>query len=105
MLAALEMVDYVVVFDETRAHRIIRQVRPAVLVKGEDWSGKPVDGEDFVSSYGGRVVLAPLLAGHSTTATISRLRIGGSDGNAPRSRKSIAFATSNTRERVPGKPR
>ncbi len=74
MLAALELVDYVVVFDESRAERIIRRVRPDILVKGEDYRGQIVDGQRFVESYGGQVVLAPLLEGHSTTSTVARLR-------------------------------
>jgi D-beta-D-heptose 7-phosphate kinase/D-beta-D-heptose 1-phosphate adenosyltransferase len=68
------MVNYVVVFDDPRAEQIIRRVRPDVLVKGEDWRGKTVDGQAWVESYGGQVVLAPLLEGHSTTATIARMR-------------------------------
>ncbi|HTQ26078.1 MAG TPA: PfkB family carbohydrate kinase [Candidatus Binataceae bacterium] len=74
ILAALEAVDHVVVFDETRAERIIRTVRPDVLVKGEDWRDKIVDGQTFVESYGGRVALAPLLPGYGTTLTLERLR-------------------------------
>ncbi|MGB6563515.1 MAG: bifunctional heptose 7-phosphate kinase/heptose 1-phosphate adenyltransferase, partial [Candidatus Binataceae bacterium] len=74
ILAALEAVDYVVVFDDTRAERIVRAVRPDVLVKGEDWRDKIVDGQIFVESYGGRVALAPLLPGYGTTLTIERLR-------------------------------
>ena len=74
ILAALEVVDHVVVFDETRAKRIVRAIRPDVLVKGEDWRGKPVDGQAFIESYGGRVALAPLLPGYGTTLTIDRLR-------------------------------
>jgi rfaE bifunctional protein nucleotidyltransferase chain/domain len=74
ILAALEVVDYVVVFDDTRAERIVRAVRPDVLVKGEDWRDKIVDGQGFVESYGGRVALAPLLPGYGTTLTLERLR-------------------------------
>ncbi|HEY6417789.1 MAG TPA: bifunctional heptose 7-phosphate kinase/heptose 1-phosphate adenyltransferase [Candidatus Binataceae bacterium] len=73
ILAALEAVDYVVVFDDTHAEKIIRGVHPDVLIKGADWSGKIVDGQEFVESRGGRVVLAPMLGGHSTTHTIERL--------------------------------
>jgi len=73
ILAALEAVDYVVVFEETRAEKIIRTVKPDVLIKGEDWRDKPVDGQAFVEARGGRVALAPLLSGRSTTATIDRL--------------------------------
>jgi D-beta-D-heptose 7-phosphate kinase / D-beta-D-heptose 1-phosphate adenosyltransferase len=78
MLAALELVDHVVVFDDIRAEKIIRTVRPDVLIKGEDYAGQQVDGQRFVESYGGRVTLAPILAGHSTTTKIAKLRETGS---------------------------
>jgi D-beta-D-heptose 7-phosphate kinase / D-beta-D-heptose 1-phosphate adenosyltransferase len=84
ILAALEAVDYVVVFDETRAEKIIRTVKPDVLVKGEDWRGKQVDGQAFVESRGGRVALAPLLGGRSTTETIDRM------SSAPRAERNGA---------------
>ncbi len=86
ILAALEAVDYVVVFDETRAEKIIRAVKPDVLIKGEDWRGKRVDGQAFVESRGGRVALAPLLGGRSTSATIDRMNSkprAGKDGVRP----------------------
>jgi D-beta-D-heptose 7-phosphate kinase/D-beta-D-heptose 1-phosphate adenosyltransferase len=63
----------VVVFDETRAEKIIRTVKPDVLIKGEDWRDKTVDGQVFVESRGGRVALAPLLGGRSTSGTIDRM--------------------------------
>ena len=74
ILAALECVDYVVVFDDTRAEKIIHEIRPDVLIKGEDWRGKRIDGGAFVKSRGGRVVFAPILHGHGTSATIARIR-------------------------------
>jgi D-beta-D-heptose 7-phosphate kinase/D-beta-D-heptose 1-phosphate adenosyltransferase len=74
ILAAIEMVDHVVVFDEPEAERIIRDVRPDVLVKGADWRGQQIDGQGFVETNGGRVLLAPLLEGYSTSSTIARLR-------------------------------
>ena len=74
ILAALEAVDYVVLFDDARSERIVHAVRPDVLVKGEDYRGKTVDGQAFVEGYGGRVVLAPMLAGHGTTQTLERMR-------------------------------
>ena len=79
MLAALELVDHVVVFDDSRAEKIIRTVRPDVLIKGEDYAGQQVDGQAFVEARGGRVALAPLLEGHSTTSTIARMQ---GDGHA-----------------------
>jgi D-beta-D-heptose 7-phosphate kinase / D-beta-D-heptose 1-phosphate adenosyltransferase len=83
MLAALELVDYVVVFDDSRAEKIIRTVRPDVLIKGEDYAGQQVDGQAFVEARGGRVALAPLLEGHSTTSTIARMQGDGGDAAAP----------------------
>ncbi len=74
LVAALEAVDYVVIFDDPRAENIIRTVRPDVLIKGEDWQGKIVDGAEFVESYGGKVVFAKLLEGRGTTDTIQRVR-------------------------------
>ena len=95
ILAALEVVDHVVVFDETRAERIVRAVRPDVLVKGEDWRDKPVDGQLFVESYGGRVALAPLLAGYGTTLTIDRLR----GTKAPRAGAELALKGAQSKTR------
>ena len=82
ILAALEAVDYVVVFDDPRAERIMRRVAPDILIKGEDWRGKTIDGGDFVESRGGRVVFAPLLPGYGTTLTIERMRSGKSGARA-----------------------
>ena len=76
VLSALECVDYVVGFEEKDPERLIRNVRPDVLVKGEDWAGKGVVGADFVKSIGGRVVLAPLVEGLSTSGLIDRIRQG-----------------------------
>jgi len=79
ILAAMEAVDYVVVFDDARAEKIVRLVRPDVLIKGEDYRGQVVDGQRFVEAYGGRVALAPLLEGRSTSATMKAL-IASSNG-------------------------
>lgn len=83
VLGALECVDYVVGFEEPDPERLIRQVRPDVLVKGEDWAEKGVVGREFVESTGGRVVLMPLIDGLSTSALIDRIR-GGEMSHAGR---------------------
>ena len=85
ILAAIEMVDLVVVFDDPSAERIIRDVRPDVLVKGSDWRGQQVDGREFVESNGGQVLLAPLLEGYSTSSTIARLQKGTAAAPVPAS--------------------
>jgi D-beta-D-heptose 7-phosphate kinase/D-beta-D-heptose 1-phosphate adenosyltransferase len=74
VLAALESVDYVVVFDRPDPLELIQQVKPDILIKGTDWADKGVIGSDFVKSYGGSVVLAPLVDGKSTTATIEKMK-------------------------------
>ena len=70
MLAALETVDYVCLFDEETPAEIITAVRPDVLVKGADYRPDQVVGAEFVQSYGGRLHLAALAPGFSTTATL-----------------------------------
>ena len=53
---------------------LIEAIRPSLLVKGADYTPETVVGGSFVQSYGGRIMLANLLPGHSTTATVARLR-------------------------------
>jgi D-beta-D-heptose 7-phosphate kinase/D-beta-D-heptose 1-phosphate adenosyltransferase len=76
VLASLASVDMVVVFAEDTPLSLITALRPDVLVKGADYSVEQVVGASEVGSWGGRVVLADLKPGHSTTATIAKL---GSD--------------------------
>ncbi|NKB50594.1 MAG: D-glycero-beta-D-manno-heptose-7-phosphate kinase [Alphaproteobacteria bacterium] len=73
VLASLAAVDAVVVFEEDTPVELIKQIRPDVLVKGADYAIDEVVGGDIVQSYGGRVVLADLVDGFSTTETIARL--------------------------------
>jgi len=74
LLAAMEMVDYVTLFDEPSVQNLVMKVRPDVLVKGEDWAVKGVVGREFVESYGGKVALAPFVNGKSSTATIIEMK-------------------------------
>ncbi len=76
VLASMEPVDLVVEFGEDTPQALIEAVRPNVLVKGADYARANVVGGDFVESYGGRVVLADLVAGVSTSATIAALKAG-----------------------------
>jgi D-beta-D-heptose 7-phosphate kinase/D-beta-D-heptose 1-phosphate adenosyltransferase len=73
LLAALEVVDYVVVFEEPTPLQLIQAIRPDVLVKGADYRRDNVVGADFVESYGGRVHLALLRDCFSTTRLLQRL--------------------------------
>jgi len=72
VLAALECVDYVVIFDDDEPAALIAEILPDVLVKGEDWAHY-VSGREVVEQHGGQVVLAPLVKGKSTTGTIERI--------------------------------
>jgi len=74
MLAALEAVDYVVLFDEPDPGQLIEQLAPDVLVKGADWADRQIVGKEFVESRGGRVVIIDLVPGYSTTAELARIR-------------------------------
>jgi D-beta-D-heptose 7-phosphate kinase/D-beta-D-heptose 1-phosphate adenosyltransferase len=73
VLAALETVSAVVVFDEDTPLALIEAVRPDVLVKGADYAIEAVVGAEFVKANGGRVVLAELVSGQSTTGMIQRM--------------------------------
>ncbi|HEY1861705.1 MAG TPA: bifunctional heptose 7-phosphate kinase/heptose 1-phosphate adenyltransferase, partial [Gemmataceae bacterium] len=73
VLTGLQAVDYVTVFEELKPLRLIESIRPDVLVKGADYSKEKVVGAVFVESYGGKVYLAPLREGYSTTSILQRL--------------------------------
>jgi D-beta-D-heptose 7-phosphate kinase/D-beta-D-heptose 1-phosphate adenosyltransferase len=72
VIAALEAVDLVVVFEEDTPLELIKRVRPAVLVKGADYTREEVVGGDVVEASGGTVVLVELVPGHSTTGIVRR---------------------------------
>ena len=72
VLAALEAVDLVVVFEEDTPLELIKRVCPAVLVKGADYKREDVVGRDIVERAGGDVILVGLVPGHSTTAIVKR---------------------------------
>ena len=74
LLAGLESVDYVTVFNEATPERLVRRLRPHVLVKGADWGRGHIVGGDIVQRNGGRVVRMPLRKGYSTTQLIERIR-------------------------------
>jgi len=74
VLAALAMVDRVVLFDQDTPLELIRLLRPDVLVKGGDYAFDTIVGATDVVSWGGEVVVIPLTPGQSTTSIIERLR-------------------------------
>jgi D-beta-D-heptose 7-phosphate kinase/D-beta-D-heptose 1-phosphate adenosyltransferase len=74
LLAALDCVDAVTIFDEDTPLETIQRVRPQVLVKGADYKIEEVVGREFVENSGGRVALIPLVPEKSTTALVERIR-------------------------------
>jgi rfaE bifunctional protein nucleotidyltransferase chain/domain len=76
ILAALECVDGVVIFDELTPREVIARLLPDVLVKGGDWPGDQIVGREEVEAAGGRVVSIPVVPGYSTTAILRKIREG-----------------------------
>ena len=74
VLAALQDVDGVVVFDDDTPLELIRALQPDVLVKGGDYTPDQVVGRAEVERDGGRVVIVPLLPGHSSSAVVRKVR-------------------------------
>jgi D-beta-D-heptose 7-phosphate kinase/D-beta-D-heptose 1-phosphate adenosyltransferase len=74
LIAAMEMVDYVVLFDEPDPYALIAALTPDVLVKGGDWSADKIIGADLVEQKGGRVEVVPYLRGFSTSEIIERIK-------------------------------
>ncbi len=77
VLAALEAVDLVVIFDQDTPLDLIMQIKPSVLVKGGDYTREQVVGHEVVAANGGEVLLVDILQGHSTTSLVRRARSGG----------------------------
>lgn len=76
VIAALRYVDAVIAFDEDTPLEVIRALMPDILVKGADYQPEEVVGAEIVQAKGGRLLLAVLQEGHSTTAVIERIRGG-----------------------------
>ena len=73
ILSALEIVDYITIFDQDDPLEIITFIEPDVLVKGGDWELDTIVGREIVESYGGRVFAIPLVPGISTTQIINTI--------------------------------
>lgn len=74
ILAALFFVDRVVFFDTDTPYELIRDIRPDVLVKGNDYNPEDIVGYDIVTSYGGTVKTLDYLEGHSTTHLVTKIK-------------------------------
>ena len=72
-VAALSGVDFVVLFNEDNPLRLIKALKPDVLIKGADWDKKKIIGAEFVTGYGGKVLTVNLVKGRSTSAIIEKI--------------------------------
>jgi D-glycero-beta-D-manno-heptose 1-phosphate adenylyltransferase len=76
ILAALECVDAVVIFNELTPREIVTALLPDILVKGGDWADNKIIGREEVEAAGGRVVSIPVVPGYSTTEILRKIREG-----------------------------
>lgn len=83
MLAALEFVDSIVIFDEDNPLRVIQSLNPDVLVKGGDWDEDRIIGAEFVKSSGGEVKSIAYVEGYSTTLILEKILAGSNQTHKP----------------------
>jgi len=74
ILRNLKAVDEVQIFDETTPEKLIKQIKPDVLVKGGDWKTTQIIGADFVRGYGGKVISIPLKNGYSSSGIVEKIK-------------------------------
>jgi len=80
VLAGLDCVDAVVIFDEATPKETVAALLPDVLVKGGDWANDKIVGREEVEAAGGRVFLVPVVAGYSTSTMVDKIRTLDSSG-------------------------
>lgn len=74
VMAALESVDYVTIFEELTPLELIEALKPDILIKGGDWAEEKIVGRDAVRSWGGQVAVIPEIKGASTTNIVEKIR-------------------------------
>ena len=80
LVAALDVVDAVVIFDDETPATIVAALQPDVLVKGADWAHDAIVGRDTVEARGGRVVRIEVVPGYSTSRIVARMQETDGDG-------------------------
>ena len=73
VVASLESVDFVIIFDELTPLSLIEYLKPDVLVKGGDWAEDQVVGRESVKNWGGKVIIIPEIKGSSTTNIVEKI--------------------------------
>ncbi len=74
VLSALYTISYIVVFEDDTPYKLIKYIKPDILVKGGDWKPKDIVGSDIVNSYNGEVKSLSFIDGKSTTDIINKLK-------------------------------
>ena len=74
VLAALQCVDFVTIFEEDTPLKLIEKIKPDILIKGADWKGKEVVGSEVVKKNGGKVEFVKYMSGYSTTSLIEKMQ-------------------------------
>ena len=82
ILSAISAVDEVIIFDEQTPERLIKEIKPDVLVKGGDWTPEEIIGSDFVIARGGKVLSLPFLDGYSSSGLVDKIRRSGAIDHA-----------------------
>lgn len=84
LLESIKHVDKVEIFDELNPLRLMKEIKPDIVIKGSDYTRKTVIGYEFVESYGGRIVIIPTLEHHSTTRLIQEIKGCSFSKNLPK---------------------
>lgn len=74
VLSELESIDALIFFDDNTPEKLIKNIKPDVLVKGGDYNAREIVGYDFINSYGGKVIIAPFSKGLSTTNIVKKIK-------------------------------
>lgn len=90
LLSAISVVDEVVIFDEPTPERLIKDLKPDILVKGGDWKVNEIIGSDFVLASGGQVMSLPFLAGYSSTKIVDKIRSTNQNATMTKTTESTA---------------
>ncbi len=74
ILAALEFINFVTIFEESTPLELIKYLKPDILIKGGDWPEEKVVGREEIKKWGGRVVIIPEVEGKSTTNIVEKIK-------------------------------
>ena len=74
LLASLEFISYIVIFEEDTPLNLIKEIKPDIITKGGDYKPDEIVGNDIVKSYGGKVVICPYIESKSTTSIINKIK-------------------------------